>query len=106
MTIVTESIVEEAALAGLRKDIEKLRRVAAKYEFTPLAPALRAGLVQAVREFESEFARVGMSVSITYETWTNPATKWTKAAHQAAGSVRIHFGGEAVFAANGMVEVQ
>ncbi len=159
---------QEAALAGLREDIEKLRRVAAKYEFTPLAPALRAGLVEAVRRFAPEFAGVGMSVSITHETWTNPATrryaaqlatvlqeggvdvrgpeqityflitpsspvewgynegdvprveklytalaplmgptgKWTKAAHQAAGSVRIHFGGEVVFAANGLVEVQ
>ena len=158
----------DAALTGLREDIEQLRRVAAKHEFTPLAPGLRAGLVDAVRQFAPEFAAAGMSVAITHETWTNPATrqyaaqlasvlregdvevtgpeqityflitpsspvewgyneadvarveklytalaplmgptgKWTKAAHQAAGSVRIHFGGEAVFAANGLVEVQ
>ena len=38
--------------------------------------------------------------------WMGPTGKWTKAAHQAAGSVRIHFGGEVVFAANGLVEVQ
>ena len=159
---------QDTALAGLREDIEKLRRIALKHEFTPLEAELRAGLVESVRQFAPEFSNAGMIVKITHETWTNPATreyavqiasmlrdgginvtgpeqityflitpsspiewgynetdvslveklyvalaplmgptrKWTKAAHQEVGSIRLHFGGVAMFAANGVVELE
>ena len=159
---------QDAALAGLREDIEALRRVASKHEFAPLAPDLRAQLLEAIGRLAPEFSEAGMSVAVTHETWTRPATrryadqlasvlreggvevtgpeqityflitpsspvewgynevdvarveqlyatlaplmgptgKWTKAAHPKEGAVRIHSGGEAVFAANGVVELQ
>ena len=159
---------QDAALAGLREDIEKLREIASKREFTPLAAELRAGLVESVRQFGPEFSKAGMTVKITHETWTDPATgeyaaqlasvlreggievsgpeeityflvtpsspiewgyheadmphveklymalaplmgpthRWTKAAHQEAGSIRLHFGGTVVFGADGVVELE
>ena len=66
---------QDAALAGLREDIEDLRRTASKHEFTPLAPDLRAGLVDSVRRIAPEFSEANMSVNVTHETWTNPATR-------------------------------
>ena len=158
----------QAALAGLRADIEELRRVAAKHEFTPLAPEIRATRLEAIQQLAQEFRDASMTVAITHETWTRSATrqyadqlasllrdggirvsgpeqityflitpaspiewgynesdlervqrlfaalvpimgsgkKWTKKAHQEKGSIRIHFGGEVVFADNGLVEVQ
>ena len=38
-------------------------------------------------------------------TIIHPNPKWTKASHQKPGSVRIHFGGEAVFQPDGVVAV-
>ena len=160
---------QDAALARLRNEIEHLREIAAKHEFTPLLPNLRAEFVARIRSFASQFERAGFSVLITHETWTPPPTrqyaaqladllregglsvegpnaityflvnqpsplewgynqadvngpyleslyqalltiihhnpKWTKRAHQKQGSVRIHFGGEAVFQPNGVVAV-
>ena len=39
-------------------------------------------------------------------TIIHPNPKWTKASHQERGSVRIHFGGEAVFQPDGVVAVR
>ena len=159
---------QDAALTGLREDIEELRHIASKHEFTPLEADLRIQLLESVLRFAPEFSEAGMTVRITHETWTNPATreyaaqiasllregglevagpdqityylvtpsspmewgynetdvarvgklfaalaplmgptaKWTKATHQEAGSIRLHFGGAAVFAANGIVELE
>ena len=35
-----------------------------------------------------------------------PTTAWTKANHQEAGSMRLHFGGSAVFSPDGTVELK
>lgn len=160
---------QDAALARLRNEIERLREIAAKHEFTPLLLNLRTEFVARVRGFSPQFERTEFSVLITHETWTPPPTrqyaaqladllregglsvegpnaityflvtppsplewgyneadvngphldslyealltiihpnpKWTKKAHQKQGSVRIHFGGEAVFQSDGVVAV-
>lgn len=163
------TLSEDAALGHLREEIEELRRIAAKHEFTPLVPKLRAEFVARIRELAPEFDGAGFSVRITHETWCPPPTrqyaaqlagllregglkvegpqaityflvnspsplewgyneadrsrpllnslyralltiihpnpKWTKASHQKRGSVRIHFGGEAVFQPDGVVAI-
>ena len=163
------NLSEDAALASLREEIESLRKIAAKHEFTPLVPELRATFVARLREFASELNDAGFTVLITHETWSPPPTrryaaqlaellregglqvegpkaityflvnppsplewgynegdlsnphleslyqavvtiihgnpKWTKASHQKRGSIRIHFGGEAVFEPDGVVAV-
>lgn len=160
---------QDAALAHLRNEIERLREFAAKHEFTPLLPTLRTAFIERIRGFAPQFEREGFSVLITHETWTPPSTrryaaqladllregglnvegpnaityflvlppsplewgynesdldsphldslyqalltiihlnpKWTKKAHQKQGSIRIHFGGEAVFQTDGIVAV-
>ena len=159
---------QEAALAGLREDIEELRELTSKGDFTPLATEIRARLVESIRGFAREFPNARMSVKITHETWTNPATReyaaqlasllreggievngpeqitfflvtpsspiewgyneadvarveklyaalapvmgsserWTKAAHQEPGAIRLHFGGGAVVGPDGLVELE
>ena len=64
-----------AALTSLRKEIEQLRQVAEKHEFTPLEPALRNVFVQRVQEFSPSFSDAGVSVKITHETWSPTTTK-------------------------------
>lgn len=64
-----------AALAGLREDIEELRSVAAKHEFTPLSPETRTALVGALQRLALEYKEANMTVLITHETWTGPATR-------------------------------
>ena len=49
------TLSEDAALGHLREEIEELRRIAAKHEFTPLVPKLRAEFVARIREFAPEF---------------------------------------------------
>ena len=64
-----------AALTSLRKEIEQLRQVAEKHEFTPLEPALRNVFVQRVQEFSLSFSDAGVAVKITHETWSPTTTK-------------------------------
>ena len=66
---------QDAALARLREEIERLREIAAKHEFTPLTPPLRAQFVTRVRSLAPELARAGFSVLITHETWSPPPTR-------------------------------
>ena len=66
---------QDAALDSLRQEIERLRKIAGKHEFTPLEPQLRATLIQRIREFASDFADAGISIKVTHETWARPATK-------------------------------
>ena len=66
---------QEAALDSLRQDLERLREIAGKHEFTPLAPELRAVFVRHVQEFAPSFLRADISIQITHETWSPPATQ-------------------------------
>lgn len=66
---------QDAALARLREEIEHLRAIAAKHEFTPLAPQLRSEFVNRLRDLAPEFVRAGFSVQITHETWSPPPTR-------------------------------
>ena len=66
---------QDAALARLREEIERLREIAAKHEFTPLAPGLRGEFVASLRALGPEFDRAGFSVHITHETWSPPPTR-------------------------------
>ena len=66
---------QEEALESLRQDIERLREIAWKHEFTPLAPELRAAFLARVREMAPAFAEAGMSVRITLETWSAQTVK-------------------------------
>ena len=56
-------------------DTEELRQLASKREITPLAAEIRARLMDSVRQFAPEFSNAGMTVKITHETWSNPATR-------------------------------
>ena len=66
---------QDAALDSLRQDIERLRKIAGKHEFAPLAPELRAAFVRHVQEFAPSFLSAGISIQITHETWSPLATK-------------------------------
>ena len=66
---------QDAALAHLREEIQRLREIAAKHEFTPLAPQLRTEFIARVRDLSPEFVRTGFSVLITHETWSPPPTR-------------------------------
>ena len=66
---------QDAALASLRDEIEQLRQLAAKREFTPLDAGLRDVFVQRVREFSTSFSDAGIAIQITHETWSPTTTK-------------------------------
>lgn len=66
---------QDAALDSLREEITRLREVAAKHQFTPLAPALRIAFVEKVREVAPTFSDVEVSVRITLETWSRSTTR-------------------------------
>ena len=66
---------QDAALDSLRQDIERLREIDGKHEFTPLASKLRATFVRHVQKFAPNFLSAGISIRITHETWSPLATK-------------------------------
>ena len=66
---------QDAALDSLRQDIERLREISGKHEFTPLASKLRATFVRHVQKFAPNFLSAGISIRITHETWSPLATK-------------------------------
>ena len=66
---------QDAALDSLRREIERLREISAKHEFTPLASELRAKFVRHVQKFAASFAKADISIQITHETWTSQATR-------------------------------
>lgn len=66
---------QQAALDSLRQDLERLRDIAGKHEFTPLAPELRAAFVRDVQAFAPSFLRADIFIQITHETWSPPATQ-------------------------------
>ena len=66
---------QDAALDGLRREIQQLREIAGKHEFTPLAPKLREEFVRRILEFSPSFLNEGVSVQITHETWSPRVTK-------------------------------
>ena len=70
-----DDLDQQAALDSLRQDLERLRDIAGKHEFTPLAPELRAAFVRDVQAFAPSFLRADISIQITHETWSPPATQ-------------------------------
>ena len=66
---------QDAALTSLREEIEQLRQVAKKREFTPLESGLRNAFVQRVQGFSPSFSDAGVAVKITHETWSPTTTK-------------------------------
>ena len=66
---------QDAALARLREEIERIRELTAKHEFTPLASQLRAEFIARLRDLAPDFVRAGFSVQITHETWSPPPTR-------------------------------
>ena len=66
---------QDAALDSLRQEIEQLREIAAKHEFTPLSPELRNKFLRRVQEFAPSFATAGFSILITHETWSPQTTR-------------------------------
>ena len=71
----TPDLDQDAALARLREEIEQLREIAAKHEFTPLAPQLRTAFLSRLHALAPTFERAGISVFITHETWSRPPTR-------------------------------
>jgi len=69
------NLMVNEALQELRQDIERLRGVAAKYEFTPLSYEKRADVTKQLQSLALEFDRHSIHVLITYETWTPPQTR-------------------------------
>ena len=66
---------QDEALARLQEEIKRLREIAAKHDFTPLASQLRTDFLDRLRALAPEFERAGFSVVITHETWTPPPTR-------------------------------
>ena len=66
---------QNAAPASLRKEIEQLRQVASKHEFTPLESGLRNVFVQRLQGLSLSFSEAGVTVRITHETWSPTTTK-------------------------------
>lgn len=59
----------------LRAEIEDLRQIAARHEFTPLESTLRNVFIQRLQEFSSSFSDAEISVRVTHETWSSTATR-------------------------------
>ena len=66
---------QDAALDSLHQEIERLRKIAARHEFAPLAPELREAFVRHIQKSAPSFLNAGISIRITHETWSPPATK-------------------------------
>ena len=66
---------QDAALDSLRQEIGRLRKIAAKHEFAPLAPELHEAFVRHIQKSAPRFLNAGISIQITHETWSPPATK-------------------------------
>ena len=66
---------QDAALENLRQEIEELRNIAAKHEFTPLSAELRAAFINQIRRISVAFAKEEMTVQITHETWSPPTVR-------------------------------
>ena len=73
---------QDAALNNLRQEIEHLRKIASKHEFTPLSEELQSKFVQLLRRISVVFANAGMTIQITHETWS-PTTVMQYAAQLA-----------------------
>ena len=56
-------------------DVERLRDIAAKYEFTPIISELRETTLPELAQTAVAFSEQAVEVKITHETWTSPATR-------------------------------
>ncbi len=63
------------ALQELRQDIERLRGIAAKHEFTPLTDQKRQTITEQLRILAPTFNQCNLHVLITYETWVPAPTR-------------------------------
>ena len=63
------------ALQELRQDIERLRGIAAKHEFTPLTEPKQTTITEQLRALAPTFNQSGLHVLITHETWVPAPTR-------------------------------
>jgi hypothetical protein len=56
-------------------DVDRLREIAAKHEFTPISPELRKLALSSLSRAAVTYAEHSIKLEITHETWASPATR-------------------------------